>query len=294
MINYQMDNRPPHPQEPPGPRQRPADLPTSTIAQNATVTYYLAGFPCRKIRQMLEMIPNFATVDGPEYLAENLEKTCQFMQTDKRDAYTNTNRWLRIVMANPSPFQLRRGANNEFSERFPDKALEIGEAAEMAEMRIWQSRWREEVRLLKQSPYDDFKVQARKVAKELDEYQIQLVAEDKPRKKVSFVVEAFIQRAKSTSKKSDTPSPKRGRSRPSTRPSSPGGQLKPQKIPHPEMKDARPSLKLFTHVGNPRHQEGTTTPGKAQNLDVDGYFSPRPRTPSPAQNASRSSSNCRT
>ena len=281
-----MDNRPANPQEPPPPRTRPTDL--RVIIQDATINYYLAGFHYKKIRQMLETFPNFATVDESKYSAENLEKTCRSMQTRNRDNENIFNPWLQTVMASTSPFQVRRGANTDFAEQFPEQASQIREEAEFIEMGTWRSRWREEAALLKRSPFYDFKMKADAISKSLDEYQRQLVKEDlEPERKsgkpkVSFApARALIERAKSlSSKKSPECSPKRGRnSRPTSRPSSPGGgQAKPQKIPHP---GSRPALKLTTRGVSLTRPEGTATPGRFQYLDPDGFFSPRPKSESP-------------
>ena len=279
-----MDNRPANPREPPTPRTRPTDL--RVIIQDATINYYLAGFHCGKIRQMLETFPNFATVDESKYSAENIEKTCRSMQTRNRDDENNVNPWLKTVMASTSPFQVRRGANTDFAEQFPDQASQIKEEAEFTEMGTWRTRWRDEATLLKRSPFYDFRLKADAILKSLDEYQRQLVKEDpepdrkQGRNKVSFApARALIHRAKSLSKKSPESSPKRGRnSRPSSRPASPGGQAKPQKIPHP---GSKPALKLTTRGVSLSRPEGTATPGRAQYLDPDGFFSPRPKSESP-------------
>ncbi|MCJ1326518.1 hypothetical protein MMC10_003182 [Thelotrema lepadinum] len=279
-----MDKRPANPQEPPIPRSRPTD--SRTIVQNATITFYLAGFSCKKIRQMLETVQNFATVDESRYSLDNLEKTCRSMQTQNRDDENNANPWLRIVMSSTSPFQLRRGANTKFATHFPEQASQITEEDDFAEMRVWQSRWREEVTLLKRSPFYDFRDKASAISKSLDEYQRNLVKEDSEpgreqgRIKVSSSARALIQRAKSLSKKTPEPlSPRRGRnSRPTSRTSSPAGQAKPQRIPHP---GSRPALKLTTRGVSLARAEGTATPGRAQYLDPDGFFSPRPKSESP-------------
>ena len=56
-----------------------------------------------------------------------------------------------------------------------------------------------------------------------------------------------------------------------------GQQLKPQQLP--KLDTRAMAAAMGAHARG--RQEGTATPGRAQMLDPEGFFSPRPKTPSP-------------
>ena len=269
----------------PDPRKRQTDTPT--IVTKALITYFMAGFSPDKIRHLLQTIPDFSTVDGPQYQIQNLEATCRSLQSQNRKGDKEAPH-MRIVMDCPDPFHIRANANRAFAEKFPAQASEMGERADMAEMRVWQARWREEARLLRGTAFYDFDDKANAIDKCLDDYERQLVREN-PRivqrtlRKVSSAAAGLTasvtieKRAKCLSSQSESPSPKRGRNA-----SPAGGQLRPQVLPHPPpLPPGKPNLKLTTRGVSASRVEGTATPGRAQFLDPEGFFSPRPRTQTP-------------
>ena len=271
--------------EPPEPKPRPTDLPS--IVTQALASYYLAGFSASKMRQLLQTIPGFAAVDSPQYAAAHIEQTARALQARDRQSEQGSAH-VRLVMASASPFQLRAAANRAFADRFPAQERRIDERADLAEMRTWQARWREEARLLRGTPFWDFDDKARLIDKCLDDYERQLVPEnvgvlERSLRKVSFSpgCGSLCPGRANVASKSESPSPKRGR----VAAASVVGQPKPQLLPHPPPAAApeRPNLKLSTRGLSASRVEGTPTPGRAQRLDPEGFFSPRPgrRNPTP-------------
>ncbi|KAI4151172.1 MAG: hypothetical protein LQ340_003657 [Diploschistes diacapsis] len=227
---------------------------------------------------MLETVPDFATVDEPKYSVDNLEETCRSIQREDRKN-EQSNPYLKLIMKSTSPLDFRKAGNRAYEKHVPQAAA-LSEEQEITQMRSWQAIWRYEVQLLRTAPFTDFHAKADAFEKELDAVKEHLVKENSNRfslRKVSSAAQDMLQCAKSF-RKSESPSPpKRGRS------ATPGGQLKPQQLLHPPSK---PELKLTTKGMSPPRGGGTSTPGKAQYLDADGFLSPRPRTPTPPKTPS--------
>lgn len=232
--------------------------------------YMMGGFSAAKTRRLLERIPNFKSVDGPAYSTANLEATFHTIRTADREA-ENGDPYMALIMKCAHPFNFRRKANADFAASFPAEASQVNEKAELEEMGMWEDRWREEIRLLRQSVFDDFRERAEHFEEDLRDYVGQLKREDRsePTRKVCHFGDKLFEIAKSCFKAFG--SPKRGR------PEKKADKTVIKEIP-------RPSLKLITAGArlSPARKtgEGVSTPGAAQHLDPEGYFSPRPRTPS--------------
>ena len=288
---------------------------TPAIAFTKTLsTLYLAGFSFIKIHNILSAVfPSSPLLSESSYGLSSLSTTCKHLQHRDR-SNPRSNPHLAVVASCPSPLYVRRLANDIFEKHFPTEAAQATEGDELVEIKAWYVRWRIEVRLCRISEFTDFNDRATRFEKVLIAIEHWLVMENVPISGWSRRIKNGLQtvsllpathlrmvstqrcsrslRSPSTDKNEtissnlQTGSSSPNRNRPTTpvpNTAATGVGSGPLMLKLDEQAKA-----AATGADAGGRHEGTAKPGRAQILDPEGFFSPRPKTASstPFQNCS--------